>query len=162
MPSSGQDWRWDPEVGSMTGAGMHKTWGIHEDSQAASWSPTFVNLLVFNTCVYVCACVSTIGACVCQHEGDILTTCDLCHTYLCIRTRVFTRAGVFVCVYTLQRGCKAPGDGSDGRMKIQRIQVNSHLHVRCRLRHITHPAGCGEGSSLLEFTVSFLGSSDCH
>lgn len=74
----------------------------------------------------------------------------------------YTCAGVFVCVYTLQRGCKAPGDGSDGRMKIQRIQVNSHLHVRCRLRHITHPAGCGEGSSLPELTVSFLGSSDCH
>lgn len=102
MPSSGQDWRWDPEVGSMTGVGMDKTWVIHEDSQAASWSPTFVNLLVFNTCVYVCACVSTIGACVCQNEGDILTTCDLCHTYVYVH--VCSHVQVYLCAYTRYKG----------------------------------------------------------
>lgn len=141
---------------------MDKTRGIREDPQAASWSPTFVNLLVFNTCVYG-ACVSTIGACVCQHGCDFLRTCDLCHTYVhvhaCSYVQVYFCVRIHVMfVQSTQRCCKAQETGSDGRMK---NQVFSHLHVRCRLRHITHPKDCGEGSSLPELTVSFLGSSAC-
>lgn len=150
MPSSGQNWWWDPDVGRTTGVRMDKTQGIREDPQAASWSPTFVNLLVFNTCVYG-ACVSTIGACVCQHGCDFLRTCDLCHTYVHIHACSYVQ--VYFCVrihvmfvQSTQRCCKAQETGSDGRMK---NQVFSHLHVRCRLRHITHPPDCRKAAAFL-------------
>lgn len=144
VPSSGQDWRWDPEVGRTTGVRVDKTRGIHEDPQATSWSPTFVNLLVFNTCVY--------GACVCQHECDFLRTCDLCHTYVYVHACSYMQ--VYFCVrihimfvQSTQRCCKAQETGSDGRMK---IQVISHLHVRCRLRHITlTPQTAGKAAAFL-------------
>lgn len=51
---------------------------------------------------------------------------------------------VSVCIHTTlvqstQRRCKAQETGRDNKMKIQRIKVISHPHVRCQLRRIvTH------------------------